>query len=252
MKLQIVSDLHTEFYDMPLAFLKWLGFAPDLDFLVLAGDIVVPCRQHPKNVKIVLDFLSKKARHVLYTTGNHEYYGGTREKAEFILKSYMPKNFVWLQNSDVILDGVHFFGGTMWFPDLPLNQLYEKEMTDFDAIQGFREWVYQENTAFREAAMRLVTPQTVVLSHHLPHPRSTPLQFINDQLNRFFQSDETALITDKQPRYWLHGHTHRACDYMLGDTNVICHPYGYPRERAARGYPPYPPVVVELGQSVVL
>src|SRR5208283_3521591 len=100
MKLQIVSDLHTEFYDMPLSVLKRIDFAPDLDFLALPGDIVVPCRQNGKIVQQVLDFLSTKARHVLYTTGNHEYYGGTRERTEFVLRSYMPKNFVWLQNSD--------------------------------------------------------------------------------------------------------------------------------------------------------
>jgi Icc-related predicted phosphoesterase len=246
MKLQIVSDLHLEFYDMPLSVLNRLDFAPDLDFLALPGDIVVPCRQNGKIVQQVLAFLSTKARHVIYTTGNHEYYGGTREQAEVILKSYMPRNFVWLQNSDVTLDGVHFFGGTMWFPDQPLNQLYESTMSDFVVIKDFRKWVYAENTAFREAAMRLVTPQTVVLSHHLPHPRSTPQQFLGNSLNRFFLSDETSLIEVKQPRYWFHGHTHSDCNYLLGETEVICRPYGYPNERAAHGYPPYPPVIVEL------
>lgn len=235
MKLQIVSDLHTEFYDMPLSVLKRIDFAPDLDFLALPGDIVVPCRQHPKNVKDVLDFLSKKARHVLYTTGNHEYYGGTRERTEFVLRSYMPKNFVWLQNSDVTLDGIHFFGGTMWFPHQPLNQLYENLMSDFHVIKDLRQWVYDDNFAFREAAMRLVTPQTVVLSHHLPHPRSTPPQFFNQPTNRFFVSDETELIQAKQPRYWFHGHTHGMAEYFLGETHVVCYPFGYPHERLNMG-----------------
>ena len=244
MKLQLVSDIHTEFYDMPLSVLKRIDFAPDLDFLALPGDIVVPCRQNGKIVQQVLNFLSTKARHVLYTTGNHEYYGGTREAAEFILRSYLPKNFVWLQNSDVTLDGIHFFGGTLWFPNQPLNQLYESTMSDFSVIKGFREWVYVENAAFREAAARLVTPQTVVLSHHLPHSRSTPPQFLNSPLNRFFTSDETTVIETKQPRYWFHGHTHRPCDYMLGDTNVICNPYAYPMEREQMGA--YPTVIIEL------
>jgi len=234
-KLQICSDLHTEFYDMPLSVLKRMDFAPDLDFLALPGDIVVPCRQNGKIVQQVLAFLSTKARHVLYTTGNHEYYGGTRERAEFVLRSYMPKNFVWLQNSDVTLDGVHFFGGTLWFPDQPLNQLYESSMSDFSVIKDFREWVYVENAAFREAAMRLVTPQTVVLSHHLPHPRSTPPQFVNSPLNRFFTSDETAVIEAKQPRYWFHGHTHGMAEYFLGETHVVCYPFGYPHERLNMG-----------------
>ena len=244
MKLQIISDLHLEFYDMPVSLLKLMPIAPDLDFLVLAGDIVVASRMNPKNIQRVFKFFSEKARHILYVTGNHEYYGGTREKAEFILKSYMPKNFIWLQNNDVTIEGVHFYGGTMWFPNQPLNQLYESMMSDFTVIKDFRQWVYVENAAFREAAARLVTPQTVVLSHHLPHPRSTPPQFLNSPLNRFFTSDETTVIEAKQPRYWFHGHTHRPCDYMLGDTNVICNPYAYPMEREQMGA--YPTVIIEL------
>ena len=235
MKLQIVSDLHTEFYDMPLSMLKHIDFAPDLDFLLLPGDIVVPSRQHPKNVKAVLDFLSTKARHVLYTTGNHEYYGGRREQVEFVLRSYMPRNFIWLDNSDVTIEGVHFFGGTMWFPHEPLNQFYEKYMSDFEVIKDFRQWVYDVNFQFHARALELVTPQTIVLSHHLPHPRSTPLQFIGSPLNRFFISDESVVIAEKQPRYWFHGHTHGLADYVLGETHVVCYPYGYPHERPTMG-----------------
>lgn len=235
MKLQICSDLHTEFYDMPLAMLKHIDFAPDLDVLLLPGDIVVPSRQHPKNVKAVLDFLSKKARHVLYTTGNHEYYGGNREQVEFVLKSYMPRNFIWLDNSDVTIEGVHFFGGTMWFPYQPLNQFYEKYMSDFEVIKDIRKWVYDENFKFHTKAMELVTPQTIVLSHHLPHMRSTPPQFLGSPLNRFFISDESAVIADKQPRYWFHGHTHGLADYVLGETHVVCYPYGYLHERPKMG-----------------
>ena len=32
---------------------------------------------------------------------------------------------------------------------------------------------------------------------------------------------------DKKIKYWIHGHTHDACDYMIGDTRVLCNPRGY-------------------------
>ncbi len=232
MKLQVCSDLHLEFYEQPLHLLAKVDFAPDLDFLALPGDIVVPCRMDGKNIQRALGFLSTKARHVIFVIGNHEYYGGSREQVEFVLGSYMPKNFIWLRNNDVTVDGVHFFGGPLWFPNLPLNQLYERALADFSEIRGdFRTWVYEENRQFREKFTEVVTPQTVVISHHLPHPRSTPLRFTNSQINRFFVSDETNLITEKQPRLWIHGHTHNDCDYMLGETRVVCYPYAYPHER---------------------
>ena len=55
--------------------------------------------------------------------------------------------------------------------------------------------------------------------------------YAESPINRFFVSDETPLILDKKPRLWVHGHTHLTCDYMLGETRVVCNPHGYPKER---------------------
>lgn len=249
MRIQLISDLHTEFYVQPMHMVPKIPIDPAIDVLVIAGDLVVPARQNPKNIQRVFEYFSKQAPHVLYVTGNHEYYGGTREQVDFVLKSYMPKNFLWLDNSDVTIDGQHFYGGQMWFKYDPLNQLYEDAMSDFHVIRGdFRKWVYEENTKFRENGRKLITKDTVVISHHLPNTRSTPGQYLGSTLNRFFVSDESALIMEKEPRYWLHGHTHTLCRYFLGDTEVVCYPYAYPHERPVLGerQQKYLPEVIEI------
>ena len=148
MKAQLMSDLHTCFYLDPLAFLGSLQYEPGLDFLFLPGDIVLPCRQSEETVREILGFLSGKARHVLYLTGNHEYYHGSLAMAHCTLMKAMPSNFHWLNNNDETIEGVHFFGGTLWFLYDEMNHWYERQLNDFNLIRGFRDWVYKENGAF--------------------------------------------------------------------------------------------------------
>lgn len=238
MKAQLLSDLHCEFYHgESLAMLKGLVFVPDLDFLLLPGDVVVPAHQSKAEMQIIFGFLASQARHVLLTFGNHEYYSSKKGiEAEERIREALPSNFHLLDNSAITIDGAEFYGGAMWFPDDPLNQIYERQLNDFNLIGDIRKWVYQKNTEFRENGYKLIRPETVVLSHHLPSPMSTHPMYVGSTLNRFFVSDETDLILEKKPRLWVHGHTHTPCDYMLGGTRVVCNPYGYSTER----YKEYP------------
>ena len=244
MKAQLMSDLHTEFHTLPMEFLGSLSFEPDLDFLLLPGDIVLPCAKGETATRSVLDFLSAQARHVIYTTGNHEYYHGTKEITEAFLAAAMPPNFHWLRNNDETVDGIHFFGGPLWFPNDPDNHWYEKQLNDFNIIQGFRDWVYEENEAFVLKAGQLIRQDTVVLSHHIPSNEAIHKNYKGDSLNRFFVSDLTGLIKEKKPRLWVYGHTHLPNRNMVGDTDVVTNPYGYPQER--KFFRDYKPVVMEI------
>jgi predicted MPP superfamily phosphohydrolase len=246
MKAQLQSDHHTEFYHgNPWDMLASLEFEPDLDFLLLPGDLIVPAHQSDKEMHAILEFFSNKARHVLYTFGNHEYYSSTNHvEVENRILSVFPENFHLLHNSEKVIEGKIFFGGAMWFPDHPLNYLYERQLNDFNLVKDIHDWVYLTNAQFRLYGQELIRPETVVLTHHLPSDLSTPEMYKGSDINRFFISDETALIMDKKPRLWVHGHTHHSCDYVLGETRVVCHPYGYPKERMEMGK--YKPVVFEL------
>jgi predicted phosphohydrolase len=247
MKAQLLSDIHTEFYPYtsPMDMLNSLEFEPDLDFLLLPGDTIVPSRQSLSECKDVLDFLSTKARHVLFTVGNHEYYGSSRkENVEAIIQEILPSNFTWLDNSEITIEGIHFYGGVLWFPNHPMNFLFEKEMNDFSQIRDIHSWVYHSNAQFRLYGKELIRSETIVLSHHLPSPICTPSMYKNSTINRFFVSDETELILDKEPRLWVFGHTHHAVDVMLGKTRLVANPYGYPQER--KFMPKYKPVVFEI------
>lgn len=246
MRLQLISDLHTEFLTgRELAVLQHLPIEKNLDFLVNAGDFVVPGYQKSMLVEKLFAALSEMARHVLIVWGNHEYYHGSKGWTEQKLKEAMARypNIHWLNNEGLTLDGVHFVGGTMWYSTGDgLNSVYAPGMADMFEIQEFN-WAERENMIFNSVVNIYARPETIVITHHLPHPKATPPIFRNSPLNRFFVSDQSYTIQTRRPKLWLFGHTHVDCDLVIGDTRLVCNPYGYPSERAGR---PYLPVVFDV------
>lgn len=67
----------------------------------------------------------------------------------------------------------------------------------------------------------------MVLTHYLPSRHSIAPRWRSSPLNAFFLCDLTSLIAEKQPALWVHGHTHDSIDYRIGDTRVLCNPFGY-------------------------
>ena len=139
-------------------------------------------------------------------------------------------NFHWLDNSSVKIDGQRFIGATMWVPDGPGNWAWEGHMTDFKVIEGLKKWVYKENDQSQMYFTNNIQEGDVVVTHHLPCTLSIAEQFKTSELNRFFVCDMSGVILDKKPALWFHGHTHESCDYVVGDTRIICNPYGYENE----------------------
>jgi predicted phosphodiesterase len=227
MKIQLISDIHCEFHDD-----KGRYFAKNLpvegaDVLVVAGDLGTVDTLHD-----VLKILCSRVPNVVYVAGNHEYYSSNRGVVNRALQkiSKRYKNFHWLNNNVAEIDGQRFIGATMWFADGPGNWAWEGQMTDFRAIQGFKRWVYDENKTTQEFFTDNVQQGDVVVTHHLPTDLSINSKFKGSELNRFFVCDMSNLILDSKPSLWLHGHTHESCDYTVGDTNVLCNPYGYRHE----------------------
>jgi hypothetical protein len=42
-----------------------------------------------------------------------------------------------------------------------------------------------------------------------------------------FCSDLSELVEGSGAALWVHGHTHASCDYVAGQTRVVCNPKGY-------------------------
>jgi len=223
MRFQIISDVHCEFHrDGGKSFCETLSVISPT--LVIAGDFAT-YDLIIRNIQI----LTKRFENVIYVCGNHEYYGATRGLVNQTLNKlgYRYKNFHWLNNSTVEIDGVRFLGSTMWFQDRPDNFMYQDLLNDFYCIRGFKKWIYSENKKAISFFDNNVKEGDVVITHHAPCSLSISSGFRSSDTNRFYVCDMSELIYQKKPSYWIHGHMHQAVSYGLYNTRVESNPFGY-------------------------
>jgi len=236
MKIIIYSDLHLEF---------GTEFQPPADskadLMVLAGDIIGFRDFRP--FEQLLDGWNKP---VLYVTGNHEYYtqkpmdAGERAFRAW-LEDHCP-NVVMLQDEAVTIDGVQFFGGTMWtnFAGLNLEAMTvaKQQMNDFRLIVSpSGELLKPEDTvSFHEQFARKLLEwfesdldgPRIVITHHAPVV-NPDTQYENSPLMPAFNSlDMKEIIEKHQPNLWIYGHTHECDDQTIGETRIISNQLGYP------------------------
>jgi predicted phosphodiesterase len=230
MRLQIMSDLHLEMHaDRGRELIRGLD-PTGVDVLVLAGDITMA--RYYEDLESVFKALVKKYRHILYIPGNHEYYKSSPSQVTRNLAKLMKAlpEVVIPQNGAAVIAGQRFVAGTMWFRLDPTAEQSKRLMHDFSLIQDFEPWVYEQNAAFEQVVANRLKGSDVVVSHHMPAPGSVPERFARSAMNAFFVCDMTSYISERQPKVWIHGHSHDRCDYLLGRTRVVANPLGYPSE----------------------
>ena len=230
MKVQVLSDLHLDFLvDNGREFISRLN-PEDVDVLVLAGDLAeVVGQEYPT----MLDGLCSKYPHVVMVSGNHELYHSSPEVVRKVRVESNARlaNLHWLENETWEHKGQRFIGCTLWFRNNPMASLRERHLNDFVVIYDFKPWVYEANADSVKYLTSEVRSNDIVVTHHLPSDQSVHQFYRNDPLNPFFVCDMSKLINGRQPKLWVHGHTHSWCDYTIGTTRVVCNPLGYPGSR---------------------
>jgi len=238
-KIQILSDLHCECFGSLKTLNPFLeSLTPeaeeDREVVVLAGDIGTTGSEVSQTMFFyVLDYFNEHWKQVLYVPGNHEYYKNNLWDCDKLFKKWelLLDNFVLLERECFIRENypdIRFIGATMWFPERPLNSLYFDMMSDFHLIKnGMNELELRGEESIRYLK-QYVQENDIVITHHMPTYQSVPKRFKNSRLNDFFVNELAEdIIANNKPKIWIHGHTHDSCDYMAGNTRVICNPYGY-------------------------
>jgi Icc-related predicted phosphoesterase len=255
MKVTSMSDLHLEFHG--------LGDLPGGDVLILAGDIW--CVRHMWNTDKQHDWYRRfcdvelgKYKHVLVTTGNHESYGfcidDQDEAVRAFLSEYAPHARL-LNNEVEVIDGVAFLGSPLWAPcgarDPSAEVMIRNSMNDFVHIKkdkGAREFRPADAAQLHDQAVAWLRDELpkhgccVVFTHHAPSLLSArgSERFIDARLDDAYCSNQHGLIeANSQIAVWIHGHTHRAERYRVGQTTILANPRGYfPSESIAREFDP--------------
>lgn len=250
MKLAVYSDLHLEFgvgFHLPSDL--------DADVLILAGDII-----KFDDLKPLAFFLKNWHKPVVFVAGNHEFYTKSPMKnreLDFLnwCKTEKP-NVHFLRDEALSLDGVHFFGGTMWTDfngaSISAMEYARMNMNDFRYIKTsdstcllpidtiemhavfvkkLLQWLQQDLTGPR-----------VVISHHAPvtNPKT---QYLNSRLSPAFNSlDMQNIIEEYKPHLWIYGHTHECDNQVFLSTKIFSNQLGYPKgggEFECVGFNPY-------------
>ena len=230
MKILVTSDWHLEFhYDYGKAFLDELS-NPEIDVLVVAGDL---CLIH--DLHKVLKQAAKMFPHIVFVLGNHEYYHSSFPKVweaiDKIKRDISLSQTVHLLDSDtsygIEIEGKRFIGDTLWFKPHSNDDKIKHMMSDFEVIENLAPQVYLENKAACKMLAGNIQEGDIVVTHHMPSFKSTPDIYKNSLLNNFFVCEMDDIIKETKPALWIHGHTHTKCDYQLFDTRVVCNPFGY-------------------------
>ena len=239
MRLWVLSDLHIEqsFWDLP-------SRRPEFDVIIAAGDIHVASEG--------VRWLAERANGhpVVYVPGNHEWYDRLLPAEAEKAQSLAAKLGVHLlMDAAVTIGDVQFLGATLWtdyelMAPSPLSVekammeaatcLNDHRLIDIrpgerfqpaDALRchrASRTWL-SETLSAKPPEIR----KTVVVTHHLPHPRSIDPRYDGDALNPAFASRMTKLVEASAADLWIHGHTHSSCDYIAGACRVVANPKGY-------------------------
>lgn len=234
MKMRVLSDLHLEFQD-------WNPPDVEADVIVLAGDIHSGVRG--------VEWARRQfpLMPILYVPGNHEFYGRDIQEALSDLRTAGRRFGVdVLHGRGVIIGGVRFLGATLW-TDFALRGTdatslqramndAKRGMSDFSIIRHGAHGLFRPEHAraahfeqmswIREKLADEFIGPTVLVSHHLPHPRSIHIKYRSSSLNPAFASDLSQLM-GPPVAVWIHGHTHESCDYVEQGTRVVCNPRGY-------------------------
>lgn len=235
-KINIVSDLHTEFGSFDIRELN-----PDADVVVLAGDIGVGMGA----ISLIKEIA--KIKPVIMVLGNHELY----HHGVSIYDSWLRiriNNFYFLHNSHIDLfkskdsPGLRFIGSTLW-SDLAKGTETEVASTVMNDYRLIPKWtpyscMKHHNTAYLILTEELLKAReedipTVMITHHLPTYQAIHPRYKNFPNNGSFASNLDGMIYYYSPLAWIFGHTHTSIDFMMKETRMVCNPRGYKQRNSS-------------------
>jgi predicted phosphodiesterase len=238
MRLHIASDLHLEFVQRDHPTSRTIE-PVEADVLILAGDI----HSGKKGVEQFSDWPTP----VIMVHGNHELYHNDYDETIKAMRSAAKGSVHFLENDEVVIDGVRFLGCCLW-TDYDLYRQPALAMIRAGNALNDHRVVRYKNRAFKPAdalaihiasrawlESKLAEPfdgKTVVVTHHGVNSRSVHHQYGTDSLNAAFSSDLSSLMG--RATVFVHGHTHNSFYYEDNGSQVIVNPCGYPRNSSSQ------------------
>jgi predicted phosphohydrolase len=206
--LQVCSDVHLEMGDInETQFADIIQSSAEI--LILAGDIGDP-------TELIFDkfigYCASIFKHVLFVSGNHEYYYKTIEEADECIEQIINRysNVIYLNNKTFEYEGIVFVGTTLWSL-LPENETTYKlfSVNDFKKIKNYsikkNNLLFEKNLEFLQNNF---CKKCIIITHHAPSYRCISEKYQGNVLNCCFANHLDHLFTDENVIGWIYGHTH--------------------------------------------
>ena len=257
MRCCYMSDLHLETQDY-----RWP--LPGGDVLIIAGDLCharcltagpddpAALKQRDRVLRLA-DAVRAQFAHVLLVIGNHDHYESLFSETAGQLRAGLPGITV-LDDETVEIDGVRFFGGTLWadFEGRTGLDAVRKRCGEFffvkvrEADGSLRKFRPEDALAAFDATRAALDAslaaangkRTVVITHHAPSRQGLNPHHVGEDLNGAYASDLDDWIAGlADVPVWVHGHTHMRRLYRIGATQVRTDARGFDRrDLSSRGF----------------
>lgn len=263
MELQIISDIHVEFWNSKD---KFNFITPVAPILILAGDIgCCGADEDFEQYKKFINELLPKYKYIIIIAGNHEYWYNPDERkrppditntmlgVDKKIYNYCktsPK-LHYLNNSSIQLNigskKYKICGTTLW------TYIPEEQRKGFNKIMNDYKFIYTRDAETKEIRNLSVNdvvkmhvkavkflkseideskkiqngPELIIITHHKPY---TSERYNKDPLAYAYESNLKDLM-DYPIILWAYGHTHEHDNQRIGKILIYSNPKGYPKQK---------------------
>ena len=241
MQIRVLSDIHidiNENYPIP-------EFEDDV-FTIVAGDI--------SGDPVVSSYwIEDNIKHGVFVHGNHDLVYNKLEQPlqeqKLIFKNKFPldADVSYLDNQYKIIDDIVFIGSCLYtdykyggsvssnmkIAKKGLNDFRWGKYQEFDKIVPLQPKHYlamfKESFEFiKDTLNKFKDKKCVLITHHGVSPLQISMKYITSNLNASFISDLGDFIQKHDNlKLVVSGHIHSSSDFKIGNTRIICNPYGY-------------------------
>lgn len=257
MKINLVSDLHLDINRATILDYGFIQNLSDIDVLLIAGDTSGSFYNEKDNLELLEDYILQHGlkTKVLVIGGNHSFYDYNEEHIsktkgiKLLREKFKEFPIMYLENDFVEINGIVFFGAIFYTDlnlknDIQMAMYFSRYLNDFYYVRkeqnsqdvviqplDYIKWNKESFECLQSIVKNDFTKNIVVFTHHAPSGKSISQEYVNEDTNPLYASDFSEFILDNPKiKYWCHGHIHSKSNYQIGNTKILCNPYGYNRD----------------------
>lgn len=230
MRLDVISDVHTEFMDkndvkhLISKVFKDVSVGDSGDVLVLAGDIG---DGSSSQYNLFINTLAKMYVYVIVVFGNHEYWYDLPDPSNF------KENVIFLNRETIDVGPYIIAGCVLWTPIDEHEQRHVlAKLGDFRYIPNhtleMREKLFRKDYTFLEKTLENSTKPVIVVTHMLPSYKCITKRYAKSSFHSAFACHADNLVA--RAYVWICGHSHDPSQTRVAGTLVINNSVGYKDE----------------------